>query len=546
MTSRVRAIGSGLRHRWRQSLQARVVATTLLLSGTVTLLIGVTILHQVRSGLLDSATRSAIGQLSSGVERAQSQFEAQNSSTAHASEQTAASIDGELSPRQGEGGAFEVSMISTTPGLRSYGPRDGSLSNIPSDLQHTVAQHQREAWTYTTVINADGSTSPGLVVGAPIQSGNARYQLYYLFPLNREVSTLQLVERTMLFAGAALVMLIAGIAAVVTRQVVRPVRQAAATAERLASGRLRERMQVRGEDDLATLAASFNRMADTLQQQISQLRELSRLQRRFVSDVSHELRTPITTIRMAADVLHDAAADLPPEMNRSSELLQTQLDRFELLLADLLEISRYDAGAAVLDPEPVDLVRLVTHVVGLASPLAARRGSTISVDLPRTPTIVDADSRRIDRVLRNLVDNAVEHAEGGPVEVALRGGDAAVAVTVRDHGVGLRPGEASLVFGRFWRADPARARTTGGTGLGLSIALEDVRLHGGWLQAWGEPGKGSVFRLTLPWHAGETIDTSPLPLAPQDADPASALPADTTTQRPSDQTGPSSVESIRA
>src|SRR6059036_2687730 len=105
---------------------------------------------------------------------------------------------------------------------------------------------------------------------------------------------------------------------------------------RLASGRLKERMQVRGEDDLATLAASFNRMADTVQQQISQLRELSRLQRRFVSDVSHELRTPITTIRMAADVLHDSRAELPPEMGRSSELLQAQLDRFELLLADLL------------------------------------------------------------------------------------------------------------------------------------------------------------------------------------------------------------------
>ena len=140
-----------------------------------------------------------------------------------------------------------------------------------------------------------------------------------------------------------------------TRQVVRPVRQAAATAERLASGRLKERMRVRGEDDLATLAASFNRMADTVQQQISQLRELSRLQRRFVADVSHELRTPITTIRMAADVLHDSSDDLPPELSRSSELLQAQLDRFELLLADLLEISRYDAGAAVLDAEPVDL-----------------------------------------------------------------------------------------------------------------------------------------------------------------------------------------------
>jgi two-component system sensor histidine kinase MtrB len=315
--------------------------------------------------------------------------------------------------------------------------------------------------------------------------------------------------------------LLVGIAAVVTREVVRPVRQAAATAERLAAGRLKERMRVRGEDDLATLAASFNRMADTVQQQISQLRELSRLQRRFVADVSHELRTPITTIRMAADILHDSSSDLPPELTRSSELLQAQLDRFESLLSDLLEISRFDAGAAVLDAEPIDLVHLVNQAVSLAAPLSERRGSPILTDLPDRPVVVDIDARRIDRVLRNLVDNALEHGEGEPVEVRLRAADDAVAVTVRDRGVGLRPGEASLVFGRFWRADPARARTRGGTGLGLSIALEDVRLHGGWLQAWGEPGRGSVFRVTLPVHAGGSLSSSPLPLEP-DGDDAQA------------------------
>jgi two-component system sensor histidine kinase MtrB len=552
VTRRVRAIASVLRHRWRRSLQTRVIATTLLLSGIVTLLIGVTILHQVRSGLLDSATRSALGQLSSGVQRAQTQFAAQPRSTTRAFEQTAASVDGELSPRQGEGD-YEVSMISGTPGLRSYGPRDGSLSNIPNRLEEIVAGRQREAWTYTTVVNADGSTEAGLIVGAPVQSGSVRYELYYLFPLSREVSTLHLVERTMLFAGAALVLLICGIAAVVTRQVVRPVRQAAATAERLASGRLKERMQVRGEDDLATLAASFNRMADTVQQQISQLRELSRLQRRFVSDVSHELRTPVTTIRMAADMLHDSSADLPPELVRSSELLQAQLDRFELLLADLLEISRYDAGAAVLDPEPVDLTDVVSRAVALAAPLATQRGSALVADVPDNPVIVEADSRRIDRVLRNLIDNAIEHSEGGPVEITLRAGDSGVAVAVRDHGVGLRPGEASLVFGRFWRADPARARATGGTGLGLSIALEDARLHGGWLQAWGEPGHGSVFRLTLPWRLGDAIEDSPLPLGPQPDGTATAPAVATTRPTPAappppspDEPGPSAVESLRA
>jgi two-component system sensor histidine kinase MtrB len=322
----------------------------------------------------------------------------------------------------------------------------------------------------------------------------------------------------MLFAGAALVLLLVAIAALVTRQVVGPVRQAAATAERLAAGRLRDRMVVRGEDDLASLATSFNRMAETVETQISQLRELSRVQRRFVADVSHELRTPITTIRMAADVLHDSRTDLPPELARSSELLQMQLDRFEALLADLLEISRYDAGAAALEPEAVDLRGLVARVVELAEPIAERRDSRVEVDLPPEPVVVDVDTRRIERVLRNLVVNAVEHGAGRPVHLRLAGGPGGVAVTVRDQGAGLRPGEAALVFGRFWRADPARARTSGGSGLGLSIALEDTRLHGGWLQAWGEPGQGCVFRLTLPWQVGGEITESPLPLDPAEAD----------------------------
>ena len=500
-----------VRHRWRASLQTRVIATTLILSGTVSIGIGATILHQVRSGLLGGATRSAQSELGTGVQRAQDQFLALPGDNPSAVERTAYGVVTELSGEQGD---YDVVMLPTDSGLAAYGPEPAVLS-IPAALRAAVTRSGREAWTYTRLRSGAGHVA-GLAIGAPVQAGAVRYELYYLFPLTREAATLRLVERTMLFAGAALVLLLVGIAAVVTREVVRPVRQAAATAERLAAGRLKERMRVRGEDDLATLAASFNRMADTVQQQISQLREMSRLQRRFVADVSHELRTPITTIRMAADVLHDSSDALPPELTRSSELLQAQLDRFESLLADLLEISRYDAGAAVLEAEPIDLVHLVKQVISLATPLSDSRQAPIVADLPTEPIVVDVDARRIDRVLRNLVSNALEHGEGHPVEVRLAAGDGGVAVTVRDHGVGLRPGDASLVFGRFWRADPARARATGGTGLGLSIALEDVRLHGGWLQAWGEPGRGSLFRITLPWRVGGTVTASPLPLEPED------------------------------
>jgi two-component system sensor histidine kinase MtrB len=276
-------------------------------------------------------------------------------------------------------------------------------------------------------------------------------------------------------------------------------------------------MRARGEDDLARLAKSFNEMADSLQTQIRQLEGMSRVQQRFVSDVSHELRTPLTTIRMAADLIHDSRTGFDPAVSRSAELLHNELDRFEELLADLLEISRFDAGAAALDSDLTDLRATVARAVQSAQPIADRWGSTITVTSDG-PCDAEVDARRVERILRNLVVNALEHGEGRPVEIAIAVNATAAAVTVRDHGVGLRPGEGALVFNRFWRADPARARTTGGTGLGLAISLEDARLHDGWLQAWGEPGEGSCFRLTLPRRAGTTIAEAPLPLRPDDLD----------------------------
>ena len=283
-------------------------------------------------------------------------------------------------------------------------------------------------------------------------------------------------------------------------------------------------MKVKGEDDLARLARSFNDMAASLQLKIGQLEDLSRVQRRFVSDVSHELRTPLTTVRMAADVLHESRDSFDPATARSAELLQTQLDRFEALLADLLEISRFDAGAATLDPVEADLRDAAASVVDALRPLAERTGTEIRLTLPAQPAVAEHDPRRVDRILRNLLANAIEHSEGRPIDVTVAASGEAVAVGVRDHGTGLRPGESSLVFNRFWRADPARARSIGGTGLGLPIALEDARLHGGWLQAWGAPGDGAHFRLTLPRRLGEEVSASPIPLEPLDASHGRRMP----------------------
>jgi two-component system sensor histidine kinase MtrB len=365
-------------------------------------------------------------------------------------------------------------------------------------------------WT-SMAIGSNPRPVPGMLVGAPFGGG---YVLYYFFPLAAEQKTIASIQQSLLVAGIAVVFLLAAIAWLVTRWVVVPVRQAVQGAKRLSTGELNQRMEVRGSDELAALAISFNEMAASLQDKLRELEDLSHVQRQFVSDVSHELRTPLTTIKIASDVIYGSREQMGQASARSAELMQSQLERFESLLTDLLEISRYDANAATLDAEPVDVCTIVLQSADVAQHLAERRGTKIEFRVPAMPCIAEVDRRRVERVLRNLLLNAVEHGEDKDTVVTVATDSAAVAISVRDFGVGLRPGEEQLVFDRFWRADPARARTSGGTGLGLAIALEDARLHGGWLEAWGEPGQGSVFRLTLPRTVGGELHGSPLPLNP--------------------------------
>jgi two-component system, OmpR family, sensor histidine kinase MtrB len=518
---------------WRRNIQLRIVVTTLLMSVGVVVLLGFVVIGQVRNGLLDAKGRAAHSQAAGGfavareAANAPSGPGAPDGGTGADSPTASSSWRSDLVERLASGGqgAFNVVALSAEPegAGSSRGPRtSGSVdpASIPESLRETVYQR---AGTYETYIsirynNSEKSPEPGLAVGTRLNDpeGNT-YELYYLFPLAQEEQSLNLVRGTLATAGLFVVVLLGAIAWLVVRQVVTPVRMAAGIAERLSAGRLQERMKVTGEDDIARLGEAFNKMAQSLQLKIQQLEELSRMQRRFVSDVSHELRTPLTTVRMAADVIHEARSDFDPVTARSAELLGDQLDRFESLLADLLEISRFDAGAAALEAEAIDLREVVRRVIGGAEPLAERKGTRIRVVGDEQPVVAEADARRVERVLRNLVVNAVEHGEGRDVVVRMAAAGGAVAIAVRDYGVGLKPGEATRVFNRFWRADPARARTTGGTGLGLSIAVEDARLHGGWLQAWGEPGGGSQFRLTLPRTADEPLRGSPIPLEPEDS-----------------------------
>ncbi|HLU97930.1 MAG TPA: MtrAB system histidine kinase MtrB [Thermobifida alba] len=504
-----RALVTAVHSRWRRSLQLRVVTTTLLVSVLVTAVLGFFMVQQVRSDLLKAKEQAAFGDHYIGLTAALGilQDSGQQDPERHLDE-----IVEELSARSGSTGLYDVVILPSVGGMTGRASGGVAEGSVPAQLREEVqgsegdTQHGR----YTEIIRGP-DREPGLAVGAQLSSA---YELYYLFPLDHEQQMLDLVQRTLVLVASVMVLLLAAIAYVVTRQVVTPVRQAASSAEKLSSGDLSERMRVRGEDDLARLAVSFNDMAGSLQEKIQELEELSKVQRQFVSDVSHELRTPLTTIRMAGDLLFEERDGFDPTVRRSVELLQSQLERFEELLTDLLEISRHDAGAATLAVERSDIRDAVLKAVSEAEQIAEKRGIKVVLRLPAEPCTAQFDARRINRILRNLIVNAIEHSEGKDVVVTAAADRDAVAVAVRDYGVGLKEGEEHLCFDRFWRADPARARTTGGTGLGLAIAKEDAQLHGGWLQAWGRPGKGSQFRLSLPRVSGTELRGSPLPLVP--------------------------------
>ena len=502
------------------------MVTTLLASAVVVGLLASLLLHQVGHGLIDTKTRTSLSEAQSGAAQAQTRLDNLDQVSRQAVDLELADIVQELSDRGAAGGLYSVVAIGTTPDSNSFSSADADASVVPTALRRRLANGTGPLYEYAPVPDGSGRTVQGLVVGTVLRTPvGLDYHLFHLFPLSSEEQTLALVQRTLAAAGLVLVGLLALIAGLVARQVVTPVRLAARTAEQLAAGHLEERLEVRGADELARLATTFNTMAAALQRQIRQLEGLSRVQQRFVSDVSHELRTPLTTVRMAADLLHEARGGFEGDARRSAELLQAELDRFEELLADLLEISRYDAGATDLEPEPHELVRLIARVLEQTAVVAERKGSQVRVQTTRGPVVAEVDAIRIERVLRNLVVNALEHGEGRPVDVSVAGDDDSVEILVRDHGVGLRPEDVDRVFTRFWRGDPSRARTTGGTGLGLAIALEDARLHGGLLEAWGRPGRGAAFRLTLPRLAGQPLGARRLlPLGPAPAPVLAPVP----------------------
>ncbi|MCD1571772.1 MtrAB system histidine kinase MtrB [Agromyces mediolanus] len=517
---RWRGIPRRLASLWRHSLQFRTVLITLALSGLAILVIGLYISFSVASNLFQTQLDQVLGSSNNATAAAQRILNPSDASDQAAMQSL---MDSTVKIVQSSSGSSLIGVYrapeqdpSTIAPLGSIAP--GLEAVLTDELRERVQENPGgQFWQSVALDDGAGGTDPGVVVGSDLQvPGAGRYELYIGYDFADAQQTLDQMQATGVVGAIALLALLAVVTLLVVRWVIEPIRTAAMTSRRLAAGDLGVRMPEKGEDELATLAASFNGMADSLQARIRELAELSVVQQRFVSDVSHELRTPLTTIRLAGDVLYGQRDDFPGPTARTVELLHTQTDRFEQLLADLLEISRYDAGSVELATEPTNLVHLAGDAIESMHELAQERGSELRLDAPGGHLDAQVDPRRIRRIVRNLLGNAIEHGEGRPIVIAVDSNEQAVALSVRDYGLGMSEEEQSHVFDRFWRADPSRTRTIGGTGLGLAISLEDAVAHGGALDLWSRPGVGTVFRLTIPRKAGGEFAESPLPLAPVD------------------------------
>ena len=514
----VRGSGHRAAQLWRQSLRFRTLVIALALTSVAVLVTCVAMALAVQNNLWDSRKDQALKDAQRATNSAQlllDSADTQGNRTAQIGLMREVSGQVQLVSASRVFGVIPIDP-QAPPGLTAGG---FSQEVVSDPLKQRVEKDATKQWWQPVALqDADGSTHAGLLVGRQLNvPGAGAYALYIAYDLADTEQTLVLVQSSLWIAGIVLVALIGVIAWFSLRTVVHPITEAAESSARFAGGDFDVRLPVRGQDELAVLGRSFNAMADSIEAQIKELGELSLVQQRFVSDVSHELRTPLTTIRLAAEMLNDRRDEFDPTTARTAELLQTQVHRFDTLLADLLENSRYDAGSVQLETEAISLAHLAEDLVDDMRPLAATHDTELRFVAPGGHTPVDLDPRRVRRILRNLIGNAIEHGEGRPIVITVDSSQNAVAVGVRDRGMGMTAEDAERVFDRFWRADPSRTRTIGGTGLGLSIALGDARLHRGSLAVWSRPGEGTNFVLTLPRGARPLDGTSPVPLEPVEA-----------------------------
>ena len=512
----------GIRYTLQHSLVTKVILSTVLLSLGVVWLTGSALYSRLADGIRSTSLNSSLAESRYTFFNAEYQMLVSAGMSVAERKRVLAEFVVNTSTQGINEERREVIFVKT-PGAKKFTNSYEMSSNIiqtnsiPVDLREKVQKNTKVQYGYAVATYNNGATVDSLFVGKKVRiPTGGRYEMYIVFSLKSQSATMDLIKNSLLLTGIALLLLIALITWLVVRQVVRPVREAARVATQFTQGDFSQRMKVESVDEMASLANSYNEMAHSIEQQITRLEHLSRVQQRFVSDVTHELRTPLTTLRMASEVIHNQRNSFDPLVARSSELLVAQLDRFERLLEDLLEVSRFDAEVAILEPVDFDVISLIKRCAKDFDIASDFTTPEIKVESEHDTVTIKADIRRVERIMRNLLSNALDHSEGKPIVVTVLSTDSEVGIGVRDQGPGLDESALIRVFDRFWRADPSRARVRGGTGLGLSIALEDARLHNGELDAWGRPGRGAHFVLTLPIKAGDSINARPIKVTPKD------------------------------
>lgn len=485
-----------------RSLQARTVVLVVVFMFAVAVVFSLVSLVSVRASQLTQVKDQTNADFSQMVVQAQSSLDAANVS---ASAQYQKLVNDLASELQSDGdsslagvylfgrgqGNDDIVPVSTEPTYTSL-VSDDMRSSVASDLEGNVFYQSVE-------LPSDEGGTPGAVLGAGLDFGVVGgLELFALYSFASQQQVLTQIQLNLLAVCVALSVMMGVLVWVVLRGIVRPIEDVAQAAGTLASGDLDTRVKVDRSDEIGTLQRSFNTMADSLNSTIGELEQAGAMQRRFVSDVSHELRTPVTTMRMASDLLTMRKDEFDPSTRRTVELLDGQITRFQDLLADLLEISRYDAGYAAVDLVDSDVRESIDTAVEQVDGIARAKRVPIHVYQPDAPVLARIDARRIIRIVRNLLANAVDFAEDDPIEVRLAANDKAVVISVRDYGVGMEKEKVPHVFDRFWRGDPSRARTTGGTGLGLSIAMTDAKLHHGTIRVRSALDEGAWFLVSLP------------------------------------------------
>jgi two-component system sensor histidine kinase MtrB len=365
--------------------------------------------------------------------------------------------------------------------VKSNDELDGLLERLPRDVPARVGRGELAfAWI-------DVTGTPRLVVGGLAPGGGPAF--YFVRRVDAIQAAIDQLRLALLLGSLVLILVALLTARILARGILAPIEEAGKTAERIERGDLLARVPVTSHDEFGTWADRFNRMADTLSETIRRLERAQHQNRRFVADVSHELRTPLTALVAEASIVGEHLGRMPAASRRAAEMVVNDVARLRALVEELMELSRFDADAEQVALEQVDLGRLVETVRASRSP-----GSRFVP--PASPVVVDADPRRLERILANFLDNAKEHAGDADVEIAIEPSEEDIVISVSDRGPGVPPDRLEMIFDRFTKIDPSRSG--GSSGLGLAIAAEHAALMGGYLQAMNREGGGLRLELVLP------------------------------------------------